>query len=162
MSTIVMRKAVGRDLEAITACADLAFASIFRTVGKTIAEPNGELAKQIRQGSIHLIYGGAKMLGYISFSSIADHVFVSAVAVLPKYRGLGLGSRLLDAAENEALRLGLSSVKLFTDMSANIAFYRRRGYRETGRCEENDFARVYYSKDIVLVLDLRRHKDSTK
>jgi hypothetical protein len=42
-------------------------------------------------------------------------------------------------------------VRLFTDgkLADNLNFYERRGYHETSRCDEGDFSRVFYSKDIA-------------
>jgi GNAT superfamily N-acetyltransferase len=69
--------------------------------------------------------------------------------VLPKYQGQGLGTQLLAFAEQEALRLGLDSIKLFTSQrfADHFEFYRRHGYCEIDRCDDDGFPRVFYSKD---------------
>ena len=138
--------AMSSDLAAITLCADRAFGVYPLRSGSWV-----ELALQIRAGSVHVICDGACVLGYISFSANRDHLFVETIAVLPHHHCQGLGSRLLAFAEKEALRLGLRSVMLFTDGKIEniLIFYRRRGYRETDRCDEGGFSRVYYSKDIA-------------
>lgn len=141
-----IRVAITSDLAAVTSCADRAFGFYPRGPGNWV-----ELALQIRAGSVHVICDAAWVLGYISFSPSRDHLFVETIAVLPNHHGQGLGSRLLAFAEKEALRLGLHSVRLFTDgkIADNLIFYRRRGYHETDRCDESGFSRVFYSKDIV-------------
>jgi GNAT superfamily N-acetyltransferase len=90
-----------------------------------------------------------QVLGYISFSPNRDYLFVDAVAVLPRLHRQALGTQLLAFAEEETLRLGLRSVRLFTNgrIAGNLIFYRQRGYRETGRCDEGSFSRVFYSKE---------------
>jgi predicted GNAT family N-acyltransferase len=58
------------------------------------------------------------------------------VAVLPELRGRGIGGRLMDLLEAEALRRRLDCMVLHAQVSA-LAFYTRRGYVEEGpRFEE--------------------------
>ena len=143
-----IRKANSSDLPAIAACAELAFgAAILRTDPTS----DGDLASRILEGSIYVIGLNNSVLGYIALLPLADHVFVDTVAVLPKHHSEGLGSQLLSFAESEALRLDLRSVRLFTmaDMSGNLVFYSRRGYRETGRCDDDGFPRIFYTKYVV-------------
>ena len=143
---IQIRTAMTSDLAAVTSCADHAFGVYPQRSGIWV-----ELALEIRAGSVHVICDAARVLGYISFSPSRGHLFVETIAVRPDRHGEGLGSRLLSFAEREALRLGLSCVKLFTDgkIADNLTFYRRRGYRETDRYDEGGFSRVFYSKDIA-------------
>jgi GNAT superfamily N-acetyltransferase len=146
-----VRAATMSDLVEVGACADLAIPSNHGSRKSRGVNPDGELALQIRRGSIHVIGGQVWILGFISFLPNADHLFVDAIAVRPSHQRQGLGSRLLAFAEGEALRQGLRSVRLFTDGTAvdNLSFFQRRGYRETGRCDEGDFSRVFYSKEIA-------------
>lgn len=145
-----IRAATLPDLAAVVACADLAFATSLPHPLKLDVGVNNDLRSQILDGSVHMICSSATVLGYISLWPIADHLFVDSIAVLPKYHGQGLGTQLLAFAEHEASRLGLHSVRLFTKekMADNHAFYRHRGYCETGRCDDDGFPRVFYSKDI--------------
>ena len=89
---------------------------------------NHDFRPEILDGSIYVISAGASVLGYISLRQVADHLFVDGVAVLPKYQGQGLGTRLLAFAEQEALRLGLDSIRLFTSQrfADHFGVYRRR------------------------------------
>ena len=147
---MLVRLAKASDLASIAACEDLAFNSPPHRTTKKDVSPDGELASQIRAGSIHVIADAGKVLGYISLMTVSDHVFVSTIAVLPKHHRNGFGRQLLKFAENEAFRLGLHHVSLFTDgnLKGNLIFYRRNGYEETGRCDENSFSRVFFRKII--------------
>ena len=149
-----VRGATAGDLAAVASCADVAFGVPRSPDNRT------ELAIQIQQGLVQVMCDAALVLGYISFSPNRDHLFVEAIAVLPELHGHGIGSRLLAFAEQVALRLGLRSVRLFTsgEIAGNLSFYRRRGYRETGRCREDNFSRVFYSKDIA---SRRHHRPMT-
>src|SRR5207248_47943 len=101
--------------------------------------------------SVHLICDEAQVLGYITLLPVSDQMFVDSLAVLPKHHRHGLGSQLLAFADSETSRLGLSGLNLFTKatMVENLVFYQRCGYRETGRCDDDGFCRVFYNKSIL-------------
>jgi len=58
-----------------------------------------------------------------------------SIAVAPEAQGLGLGARLLGAAERAARRRGrrVLGLEVRVDNPAAIALYERRGYRRVGR-----------------------------
>ena len=56
--------------------------------------------------------------------------------VAEKFRGAGLGTRLLKAAEEEAIRRGCDHAHLDTFSFQAQPFYARFGYREFGRLED--------------------------
>ena len=144
-----VRVARSGDLAAIVACADLAFVSGGQGYGESATlEPAENIQLLIRQGSIWLVCDGGHVLGYISFWPMARQMFVDTLAILPKYRRRGLGSWLLACAEAETVRLGHKSITLFTKsaMTGNTAFYQSRGYRETGRCDDDGFCRIFFKK----------------
>ncbi|MEW1845530.1 GNAT family N-acetyltransferase [Nonomuraea angiospora] len=62
-------------------------------------------------------------------------LLVENVAVAPDRQGKGLGRALMAYAEEEARRLGLPALRLYTNtrMTTNIALYESLGYVETGR-----------------------------
>jgi predicted N-acetyltransferase YhbS len=143
-----IRVATITDLDAINSSTDLAFASFAERSHKRDAKLENNLRSQILEGSIWLICDQAHVLGYISLWPIADQMFIDTLAVRPSHPRQGLGSQLLAFADRETLRLGLNSVNLFTKgtMADNLVFYKRRGYRETGRCDDDGICRVFYSK----------------
>jgi GNAT superfamily N-acetyltransferase len=59
--------------------------------------------------------------------------FIELLYVAEPFRGTGLGSRLLDAAEEEARRRGMAQVYLDTFTFQAPGFYAKRGYVEFGR-----------------------------
>jgi ribosomal protein S18 acetylase RimI-like enzyme len=143
-----IRLANASDLVEITACQDRAFNLSARSIDIGSFSQNEELALQVQEGDIRVMSDAGRMLGYISFAPNFNHLFVRAIAVLPKYRHRGVGSRLLAFAEKVALQLDLRSVRLFTDgrIAENLVFYQRRGYHVTDRCDEGEFSRVFYRK----------------
>jgi len=71
------------------------------------------------------------------YSELEDpgSLYISALAVYPEYRGLGIGSRLLATADARAQRLGHSRVSLicFEQNHQAMSLYRRHGYAERDR-----------------------------
>ncbi len=69
----------------------------------------------------------------------------------PSQRGGGAGSRLLLLAEDEARRLRLAEIRLYTNgaMTENLAYYPRRGYAETHRAEQGGFSRVFFRRHVA-------------
>lgn len=63
-----------------------------------------------------------------------NSLYISGLAVLPEYRGRGLGERLMNFAEQKARQLGLQKISgiAFEDNPA-CRLYERMGYRERMR-----------------------------
>ena len=61
--------------------------------------------------------------------------YISGFALYPQYRGLGMGTRLLDAARDRARALGLERLSLicFERNQQAMRLYRRLGYVEVDR-----------------------------
>ena len=90
------------------------------------------------------------VVALLVMSVAADHVLVENVAVAESERGCGLGGRLLDLADERAREAGLGEVRLYTNaaMTENLAYYPRRGFRETGRRVDGGFSRVFFSRRV--------------
>jgi len=80
-----------------------------------------------------------------------DHLLLENIAVRPGAQRAGLGRRLLGLAEQEAARLGLAEIRLYTHvtMTENIAFYQRHGYVITHEAHEDEFHRVFMAKQLA-------------
>jgi DNA-binding MarR family transcriptional regulator len=67
------------------------------------------------------------------------------------HRGLGIGARLLEALEARAAELGHATVRLYTNRSLTeaIAMYRRRGYAEIPRYNEDPNATHWFEKRLA-------------
>lgn len=63
----------------------------------------------------------------------------------PSWQGRGYGRRLIRYAADEARRLQLPAISLYTNeaMAENIAMYTHMGFVETHRIDEEGFRRVY-------------------
>lgn len=75
-------------------------------------------------------------------------LLIENIAVAPAEQGTGLGSLLLAEAERKARESGRTEVRLYTNaaMTQNLAYYPRRGYRQTHRENSTGFDRVHFAK----------------
>ena len=73
---------------------------------------------------------------------------VKRVWTAPDARGLGVASRLMDSLEQLARDVGFGIVKLDTNRTLveAQALYRKRGYREIGRYNDNPYAHHWFEK----------------
>jgi GNAT superfamily N-acetyltransferase/DNA-binding MarR family transcriptional regulator len=67
------------------------------------------------------------------------------------HRGLGIGARILDALEGQAIDLGHRSVRLYTNRSLDEAkaMYRSRGYEEIARYNDDPYANHWFEKRLT-------------
>jgi GNAT superfamily N-acetyltransferase len=72
------------------------------------------------------IVGGA--LAFLA----GDAVQVDVIALTPEARGLGIGRKLMEAIESEAIRLGAQSIYLGGATAENRGFYWRLGFAGRG------------------------------
>ncbi|MBL7493426.1 bifunctional helix-turn-helix transcriptional regulator/GNAT family N-acetyltransferase [Frankia sp. AgB1.9] len=84
--------------------------------------------------------------------TIADGVGeVKRMWVDDRWRGVGLGSRLLRQLEDAARALGHRAARLDTNesLAAAIALYGRAGYRRTARYNDNPYATHFFEKTLT-------------
>jgi len=78
-------------------------------------------------GSVASLLRSDKVVGDFS----GRNCYLSNLAVYPEYRGLGIGTRLMDALEEEAKSIGKKELVLHADINNKgaIKLYERLGYR---------------------------------
>ncbi len=83
---------------------------------------------------------------------VADIAYgeIKRMWVHPDWRGAGLGSRLLRHLESLAAGLGHRTVRLDTNdtLVEAVAMYRRAGYTEIERYNDNPYARHWFEKSL--------------
>ncbi len=79
---------------------------------------------------IELAIEASEMRGLIEMVEKPDCLLIENIAVSPSHQGQGLGSALLRHAEKWAEKLGLQTLRLYTNQKfeSNIAFYERFGF----------------------------------
>ena len=105
----------------------------------------------VRNGQAWVAIDQGQVIGFATLIAQPDHLLLQNLAVRPSWQGHGVGSRLLTLAEDEARRLRLTEIRLYTNeaMTENLAYYPRRGYAETHRAEQDGFRRVFFRKRIA-------------
>ncbi len=103
----------------------------------------------VEQGLLWVV--GDPVMGLASLIPETDALLIENVAVHPDAQGTGLGRRLLEFAEQEAARHGLTRVRLYTHevMTESQAVYARLGYQEVRRATEDGYRRIFLAKDLA-------------
>ena len=94
---------------------------------------------------------GQPVVGVIVLVGEVDSLLVETVAVSPSAQGIGLGRKLMEFAEEQAMAHGLDRLTLYTNeiMTENLAIYARLGYRETDRRVSRGYRRVFMAKELT-------------
>ena len=80
----------------------------------------------------------------------AEFAEIKRLWVSPDARGLGLGRRLMDAAEEAARSLGIATLRLDTNsaLPEAAALYRKSGWAEIARFNDDPYPDLFFEKRI--------------
>ena len=96
---------------------------------------------------------GKEMVGFIAgdIRRLEGVAWIATVAVLPEYRGRGIGSALLQACEDKIT--SVSRIRLCVRLSNDTAIrlYERHGYEKVG-----EWTRYYQDGESALVMEKRK------
>jgi GNAT superfamily N-acetyltransferase len=88
-----------------------------------------------------------QVVGGLIGGSVFDRLYVYALWVAQDRRGLGLGTRILSAAEQTAIERGCRIVFLDTLTFQAPGFYKKRGYEEIAIVEfQPGVKKIYFQK----------------
>ena len=147
MTTI--RPATEADAPVLRSIAVAAYRRYVARIGREPAPMTADYHAAARHGQAWIAEAAdGQAAGFIILIPQAGRLLLQNVAVLPAAQGRGIGGRLLALAEEHARNLGLPEIHLYTNeaMTENLAYYRRRGYTETHRAQQDGFHRVYFRK----------------
>ena len=107
-----------------------------------------DYAELIRQHKVFVLTDQENIIGVLVLMEKEQTLLLDNVAVHPDYQRSGLGRKLMEFAEAEALHLGFTSIILYTNvqMTENIDLYKKLGFVETERRQEHGYQRVYMRK----------------
>ncbi|GAA3528561.1 hypothetical protein GCM10022419_004260 [Nonomuraea rosea] len=127
-----MRPARAADLAAVESLVHDAYEPWIEVVGMRPVPMEADYGALIAAGLVHVTDGLEGLIVLVPEDGV---LLVDNVAVRPESHGKGIGRGLLAFAEEEARRLGLPALRLYTNvkMATNIALYTSLGYVETGR-----------------------------
>jgi ribosomal protein S18 acetylase RimI-like enzyme len=127
---MMLRRATAADLVALTTLQQAAYAPLKARIGLSLQPADADFALILADMAVWVAGEGGDLDAALILDPKPDHLLVWSIAVAPRLKGQGLGSALLDFAEAEAQRLGLGTMRLYTNARfvENIAWYERRGY----------------------------------
>ena len=145
-----IRAATAADIPAITNIVDQAYRHYISRIGKPPGPMLDDYAARVSEGAVWVLEEGAVIAAIIVLLPAPNYLLLDNIAVSPAHQGLGLGSRLLAFAEDEALRRGYREIRLYTHetMVENQRLYASIGYEETGRGSEAGYDRVFMRKQL--------------
>jgi GNAT superfamily N-acetyltransferase len=147
---VTIRKATAADLEPVRSMVVAAYEGYIPRVGAKPGPMRADYDALIRAGQVWLAEEDGAPVGLLVLAPQPDHLLLENIAVTPAAQGRGIGTRLMGFVEDEARRLGLAEIRLYTHvtMTENIAYYGRRGYVETHRATDQGFTRVFFRKSV--------------
>jgi len=147
---ISVRPALDSDAPGIAACVDEAYRHYVPRVGRKPGPMLRNYAVAIRDEQVHVVEQDGDIVGALVLALTDEGFLLEMIAVHPAAQGTGVGRRLLEFSEAEALRQGYAAIYLYTHekMTENQALYSKIGYVEYDRRTEQGLARVYMRKEL--------------
>jgi GNAT superfamily N-acetyltransferase len=143
-----IRLATTADLPSVETIVEAAYSPYVARIGRKPGPMLDDYAELIRQERVHVLEHDGGVKAILVLIPEDEAMLLDNVAVAPDARGLGLGRRLIEFAEDAARAAGFKAIRLYTHvmMTENVTLYGRAGYVETHRGEEKGFQRVYMTK----------------
>lgn len=140
-----IRIATADDVAQIREIARTAYAKYVPRMGREPAPMAADFAAAVEANQAVVTEAAQSIVAYMIAWPESDAYFINNIAVDPAWQGKGLGRRLIDHAVDEAKRLGLSALRLYTNvtMAESLSMYAHVGFVETHRATEKGFGRVY-------------------
>ncbi|WP_374310351.1 GNAT family N-acetyltransferase [Dongia sp.] len=148
---IKLRPAIAQEAAAIAAIVDAAYAKWVPVIGRKPLPMQTDYAKAVLEHHFDVASEDGRIVGLIETMLRDDHLWIENVAVMPEAQGRGIGRLLLDHAEEKALALGRSELRLLTNgaFADNVALYRKRGYAVDREEEFMKGTTIYMSKKLL-------------
>jgi len=145
---VSVRSARPADAAAMRELATAAYQLYVDRIGREPAPMTADYDRIADSGHAWVAEEEGRIVGLLVLAGAEDHLLIENVAVAPTVQGRGVGRRLLQLAEEQARAYSVREGRLYTHemMTENLAYYPRRGYRETHRASENGFRRVFFTK----------------
>jgi ribosomal protein S18 acetylase RimI-like enzyme len=146
-----MRTATASDTAAVRDLVERAYAQYVPRIGRRPGPMDDDYDGLVAAGEVSVLEDESGLVAILVLRAEHDHLLVDNVAVDPAHQGQGHGRRLLAYAEDEARRLGLPELRLYTHvkMTENIALYESLGWIEYERRAEVGFARAFFRKPVA-------------
>ena len=148
---MIIRKATATDADAVERIVADAYRPLAERMDKPPMPMLEDYPARISEGVVDVIEDQGVVLGMIILVDQPDALMLENVAVGSQAQGRGVGRRLIDHAEAEAVRRGHGLIRLYTHvtMVENQRMYAHLGYVETTRGEDEGYDRVQFEKNLT-------------
>ena len=138
------------DQTAIESIVENAYSHYIERIGMKPGPMRDDYADYINRGYVRVLKDEDGVAAIIVLMVEPDAMLLDNVAVAPHAQGKGYGRLLMEFAEQQTQSAGLTTIKLYTHelMTENQAIYKKRGYLETHRAEQNGLKRVFMEKHL--------------
>lgn len=148
---IQLRQAQASDAVAIRRLTRDAYAKWVPVVEREPKPMTADYDAAVLKHRFDLLYLDGALAALIETVDEVDQLLIENVAVSPGFQGRGLGRKLMALAEEIALALGRSRIRLYTNkrFEKNVQLYLRLGYGVDSEEEiDGGMFRVNMSKDL--------------
>lgn len=147
---IAIRPANPSDAQKMTEIAKKAYAPYVPRMQKYPKPMLENYAELVEQGFCSILEIDGQIAGYIVLVPQENSLLLDNIGIDPAYQKMGLGGKLLQYAEDTALKLSFGKIILHTNeaMTENLQWYPRHGYRLDEFREAEGYKRAYFSKDL--------------
>lgn len=145
-----IRPASTEEADALHALVLRAYADYPEQIGVRPAPMDDDYGARVAAGQAFVADDDGELVGALVLVAGDGHLQIENVAVEPSWQGRGLGGELMRFAQAQAVALGLSELRLYTNvaMARNRVIYAHLGYRETELEEGPRFTRVHFVKRV--------------
>jgi N-acetylglutamate synthase-like GNAT family acetyltransferase len=148
---VTLRQATLADVDAISALTDAAYSKYIPLIGRKPLPMTADYSRMVIDNTIWSLYVDDHLAGVLVLEYEPKTMLIYSVAIQPEYQKQGLGLRLLDWAEGQALKAGYQTIRLYTNelFTYNINLYLSLGYQETSREPMLNSTLVHMSKNLA-------------
>ena len=116
-----------------------------------LEEGLGKISRHIQMGDQYVGIVGDTVVATMRIRLVGKVGVVSRVGIRQSYRGRRIGSMLIEYAENLMIHSNATviEVEIYGVVEAQLDFYKRLGYKETGRMERLGEEIVVMQKSLV-------------
>lgn len=147
-SPFIIRPAHAGDAQPITELVNDAYSPYIPRIGRKPGPMLDDYARLIAEAAVFVLEEGDEIAGILVMEREHSELVLLNVAVLPRYKGQGIGKQLMGFCEDYARDNGCTAIRLYTHalMTENLGIYCKLGYQETHRATQDGFDRVFMRK----------------
>lgn len=140
-----------QDVDLIRDFTRAAYAKWIPLIGREPLPMSADYETALREHRFDLLYKEVALAAVIETISRSDHLHIQNLCVSPKFQRLGLGSRLLNYAQEMAVGENLPALRLDTNkyFTGNIDLYLRHGFSIAWEKPVDGGVHVHMVKQII-------------